>query len=302
MLELVIADIPATEAAIDDLNNVLKQVDGAVAVLQPLLEKVAGLLESVTASLTALDPKLVALNEQLTIISTGLAEKTVDLPSMDAVLANITESILTSEGGQQVTSGLDQVSGGIAGVKSEVSSYVAELVVALEAAKAEVGAAVEEGKEAAGAVIDKADTLKAEVVGLKTAAQTCPLPYGCDVTEAPEGTKLAGAYEFRMDPADTEAPSTLPRVLLGLVVLLVAGFVGARFVTQRHQAALATAGGGTGPDGPDAGEPVDGEVSVMAEQAEGSAPEAAQAAGGAAEEATGIDLPGDGEDGEDKPW
>ena len=78
------------------------------------------------------------------------------------------------------------------------------------------------------------------------------------MTEAPEGTKLAGAYEFRMDPADTEAPSTLPRVLLGLVVLLVAGFVGARFVTQRRQAAPATAGGGSGPDGPDAGAPVDG--------------------------------------------
>ena len=297
---------------------------------------------------------------------------------MDAVLAEITASILASEGGQQVTGGLDQISGGIAGVKTEVGSYVAELAVALQAAKAEVDAAVEEGKEAAGAVINKADTLKAEVAGLKTAAQTCPLPYGCDVTEAPEGTKLAGAYEFRMDPADTEAPSTLPRVLLGLVVLLVAGFVGARFVTQRHQAAPATAGGGAGPDGPGAGEPVaggypsgtdeggsaaglasagavgagatavaladddesdatgvlpadapeaadavaqaEGEVSDMADQAEGEVSEAVDQAEGvvsnvpstprtrrrrprdAAEEATGIDLPGDGEGGENKPW
>ena len=70
-----------------------------------------------------------------------------------------------SEGGQQVTGGLDQISGGIAGVKTEIGSYVAELAVALQAAKAEVGAAVESGKETAGAVIDKADTLKAEVGG-----------------------------------------------------------------------------------------------------------------------------------------
>ena len=235
----------------ESLQVLDEQLPGVITTLKPVLTALQGVLAKLETALTG-------LSEQMAIIGEGIASKNVDLPTLDAVLAEITASILASEGGQQVTSGLDQVSGGIAGVKTEIGSYVAELAVALQAAKAEVGAAVESGKETAGAVIDKADTLKAEVAGLVTMAHECPLPYGCDVTEAPDGTTLAGAYEFRMDPADTEAPSTLPRVLLGLVLLLVAGFVGARFVTQRRQAAPATAGGGSGPDGPDAGAPLAG--------------------------------------------
>lgn len=265
LLELVVTDIPATEAAINDLNNVLNQVDGAVAVLQPLLAQVAGLLEKVVTGLTALDPKLVALNEQLTIIANGLAEKNVDLPSLDALLADITESILNSEGGQQVTSGLDQIGGGIAGVKSEIGTYAAELVVALQAAKAEVAGAVESGKEAAGAVVERADMLKAEVAGLVMAAHQSPLPYGGDPAEAPEGTKLAGAYEFRLDPADHEAPSTLPRILISIVLLVGAGLLGS-WAAGRRQAVTVTAGAGAGaatpaaPAGgqPDAGAPTGG--------------------------------------------
>ncbi len=253
---------------------------GVIATLTPLLSALDGVLAQLEAALTG-------LSSELTIIGEGIASKNVDLPTLDAVLAEITAQILASEGGQQVTSGLDQIRGGVAGVKTEVGSYVAELSVALQAAKAEVDAAVEEGKEAAGAVVEKADTLKAEVAGLITMAHECPLPYGCDVTEAPEGTKLAGAYEFRMDPADTEAPSTLPRVLIGLVVLLVAGFVGARFVTQRRHPVAATTGGGTGP--------------AAADSAPGASEAAGDAAAGAAEDATGIDLPGGQEGGEDKP-
>lgn len=307
---------------------------GVIATLKPVLTALDSVLAQLTAALTG-------LSTELNIIGEGIASKNVDLPTLDAVLAEITASILASEGGQQVTSGLDQISGGIAGVKTEIGSYVAELAVALQAAKASVDAAVEEGKETAGAVIDKADTLKAGVAGLVVAAGTCPLPYGCDVTEAPEGTKIAGAYEFRMDPADLEAPSTLPRVLLGLVLLLVAGFVGSRFVTARRQAAAAAAGGGSGPDVPDSGGPVgggypsgsdeggsasrlapagavgagvaavalaDGDESgadattALPEDAPQELPDAGDAAGGAGEDASGIDLPG-GEDGaEDKRW
>lgn len=307
---------------------------GVIATLKPVLTALDSVLAQLTAALTG-------LSTELNIIGEGIASKNVDLPTLDAVLAEITASILASEGGQQVTSGLDQISGGIAGVKTEIGSYVAELAVALQAAKASVDAAVEEGKETAGAVIDKADTLKAGVAGLVVAAGTCPLPYGCDVTEAPEGTKIAGAYEFRMDPADLEAPSTLPRVLLGLVLLLVAGFVGSRFVTARRQAAADAAGRGSGPDVPDSGGPVgggypsgsdeggsasrlapagavgagvtavalaDGDESgadattALPEDAPQELPDAGDAAGGAGEDASGIDLPG-GEDGaEDKRW
>ncbi len=254
-----------------------EQLPGVITTLKPVLTALDDVLAQLSAALTG-------LSTELNIIGEGIASKNVDLPTLDAVLADITEQILESEGGQQVTGGLDQINGGISGVKSEIGSYVAELSVALQAAKAEVESAAADGKEAAGAVVEKADTLKAEVAGLVTAAGTCPLPYGCDVTEAPEGTKLAGAYEFRMDPADQEAPSTLPRVLLGLVLLLVAGFVGGRFVTARQEAALATAGGGSSPDGPDGGAPLGGGYQNGSDQG-------GSAAGLAAAGAAGLGVP-----------
>ena len=148
----------------ESLQVLDEQLPGVITTLKPVLTALQGVLAKLTAALTG-------LSTELNIIGEGIASKNVDLPTVDAVLAEITASILASEGGQQVTGGLDQISGGIAGVKTEVGSYVAELAVALQAAKAEVGAAVESGKEAAGAVIDKADTLKAEVAGLKLAAQ-----------------------------------------------------------------------------------------------------------------------------------
>ncbi len=187
----------------DALKVLNTQLPGIITTLKPVLNGVANVLGS-------LETSLVQLSGELTIIGRGLAEKNVDLPSLDAVLEEITNQILASEGGQQVTAGLDQVGGGIEGVKTELGAYGAELAVALQAAKIEVDAAVANGTEAVGAVIDKADTLKAEVAGLVTAAHTSPLPYGGDPGDAPEGTKLAGAYEFRVDPANTEAPATNP--------------------------------------------------------------------------------------------
>ena len=257
----------------ESLQVLDEQLPGVITTLKPVLTALQDVLAKLETALTA-------LSTQMKIVGEGIASKNVDLPTLDAVLAEITASILASEGGQQVTSGLDQISGGIAGVKTEIGSYVAELAVALQAAKAQVDSAVESGKETAGAVISKADTLKAEVAGLVTMAHECPLPYGCDVTEAPEGTKLAGAYEFRMDPADQEAPSTLPRVLLGLVVLLVAGFVGSRFVTERRRAAAATAGG-SGPGGPDASAPIGGGQPNGSDQGGSAAGLAAAGAAGA---------------------
>jgi hypothetical protein len=229
----------------DALQVLSKQLPGVITTLEPVLSALDKVLAQLEAALTS-------LSEQLAIIGQGLAEKNVDLPTLDAVLAEITAQILASEGGQQVTSGMDQINGGIAGVKSEIGAYVAELSVALQAAKAQVDEAVAEGKEAAGAVIDKADTLKAEVAGLVTAAHESPLPYGGDPADAPEGTKLAGAYEFRLDPADTEAPSTIWRLLLAIVLLVAGGFVGNWALSRRPAAAGAAAASASPPGRVDA--------------------------------------------------
>jgi hypothetical protein len=222
--------VPVAEA----LQVIDEQLPGIVTTLGPVLDALDGVLAQLEAA-------LVGLSSQMQIIGEGIAGKNVELPTLDAVLAEITAQILASPGGQQVTGGLDQINAGISGAKTQIGSYVAELAVALQAAKAQVDEAVAEGKEVAGAVVERADTLKAEVAGLVMAAHQSPLPYGGDPSEAPEGTKLAGAYEFRMDPADTEAPSTLPRVLLSIVLLVGAGLL-ASVLANRRTAAAAGAG------------------------------------------------------------
>ncbi len=264
----------------DALKLLSTQLPGIVTTLKPVLRG----LDSV---LVSLDASLVDLSAELTIIGQGLADTSVDLPSLDAVLEEITNQILASEGGQQLTGGLDQVGGGIEGVKTSLGSYAAELTVALQAAKIEVDAAVADGKEAVGAVIDTADNLKAEVAGLVTAAHTSPLPYGGDPTDAPEGTKLAGAYEFRVDPANTEAPATLPRILISILLLVVAGVVGNRFIGSRTVAAAGAAGAA----GAESAAADSQETAVIPEAgAVGGA--AAGDAGGDAEDSPGGDQPG----------
>lgn len=289
----VIASDEFAEAA-----AVLPDVAAALVVLEANL---AGVINTLQAILPELDSVLAALEESLTGLSTsletiaqGVAEKDVDLPTLDAVVASITEQVLNSPGGQQVTSGLDQISTGASGVKSEMAAYVAELTVALTSAGAAAQEAIESGKATAADLIDKADALKAEVGGMVVAAGQSPLPYGGDSADAEEGTKLSGAYEFRMDPADTEAPSTLPRILLGLVLLLVAGFVGGRLVTQRSQGAAATAGGGSSADGADSGGPVGGGSPAGSDSGGSAAGVATAAAGmGATAVALADDDPGE---------
>ncbi len=260
----------------DALKILSTQLPGIVTTLKPVLRGLDGVLAS-------LDASLVDLSTELTIIGQGLAEKSVDLPSLDAVLEEITNQILASEGGQQVTAGLDQVGGGIEGVKTDLGAYAAELTVALQAAKIEVDAAVADGKEAVGVVIDKADTLKAEVAGLVTAAHTSPLPYGGDPADAPEGTKLAGAYEFRVDPANTEAPATLPRILISILLLVVAGVVGNRVIGSRKVAAGAAGAAGTaGAAGAESAAADAQETAVIPEAGAAGAGAAGAAAGGAA--------------------
>ena len=325
-----LAKIPAlTPENAESVQAALKflstNLAGIVTTLTPLTASLAKVIDSLITSITE-------LQVQTQIIADGLKSTNVDLPSLDAVLASVVEKVLASEGGQQLTGGLDQVSGGIAGVKTSLGSYVAELTVALQAAKVEVDAAVAEGKDAAGAVIDKADNLKAEVGGLVMAAHTSPLPYGGDPTDAPEGTKLAGAYEFRVDPADTEAPATLPRILISILLLVVAGFVG-NWALKRRTVAVAGAAAPEGdmatapadayvpapvpevPDAhetavlPDAGEAVEEDAGsvedVAGETTEAAADGAGDAAGDttdAVEDASGTDQPGGDQPGaEERP-
>ena len=188
-----------------------QQLPGIVTVLQPILD--------------SLVPALTGLSEQLSIISGGLQEADVDLPTLDQVVENITTAILSSPGGQNVTTGLDQIGAGVGDAKSLLSSWLAETIATVKAGATAAG-------EAASDVDATVVALKAEVSGMVMAAHQSPLPYGGDPTAIPADTVLAGAYEFRVDAADTNQPYTGPRVLVGLVALVGAGslsyFVGRR--------------------------------------------------------------------------
>jgi putative membrane protein len=188
-----------------------RQLPGIVTVLQPILD--------------SLVPALTGLSEQLTIIAGGLESTNVDLPTVDQVVENITSAVLNSPGGQNVTAGLDQVGAGVGDAKSILGNWLAETIATVKAGAAAAGEAVSD-------VDATVVTLKAEVAGMVMAAHQSPLPYGGDPTAAPEGTVLAGAYEFRVDAADTNQPYTGPRILVGLVALIGAGalsyFVGRR--------------------------------------------------------------------------
>lgn len=184
-----------------------------------------GIITALTPILDALVPALTGLSEQLTIIGGGITEVSPELPTVDQVVSNITAAILESPGGQSLTTGFSNVGSGVGDAKSLLGGWLAETIATLQVAAASAG-------EKAADVDETVVVLKAEVGGLKQMAHTSPLPYGGDPANAPEGTVLAGAFEFRVDAADNNQPNTGPRVLVGLVALIGAGalsyFVGRR--------------------------------------------------------------------------
>ena len=184
-----------------------------------------GIVTALTPILDALVPALTGLSEQLKIIGGGISEVSPELPTVDQVVANITAAILESPGGQSLTTGFSTLGSGVGDAKSLLGGWLAETIATLQVAAASAGDKVAD-------IDETVVTLKAEVSGLAMAAHQSPLPYGGDPAEAPEGTVLAGAFEFRVDAADNNQPTTGTRILIGLIALIGAGalsyFVGRR--------------------------------------------------------------------------
>lgn len=223
------------------------QVQGALQFLSTNLAGIVTTLIPLTAEfssvLDALVGSLVELQAQVQVIATGLTEADVDLPSLDAVISGVVETVLNSPPGQQITGGLTQVGAGVADARSILGDYLAQVVVTLQGVGERAG---DTAADLDAAVVD----LKAEVAGLVQMASTSPLPYGGDPAEAPEGTVLAGAFEFRVDAADTNQPNTGPRILVGLAALLGAGTL-SYVVGRRRGDADSSASGSVEADEPD---------------------------------------------------
>ncbi len=137
---------------------------------------------------------------------------------------------MSTPNGQLLVGGLEQTKGGIGEITSQLGAYVASLVATLSAALSEVKA---KGPTVKAKLQDTVQTLNADVNaakgavgGMLMAAHNSPLPYGGNPQDAPEGTQLAGAYEYRVDAADHEAPATDVRFILGILALFGAGGVG----------------------------------------------------------------------------
>ena len=199
-----------------------------------------GIVTALTPILDTLVPALTGLSEQLQIIGGGIAEVSPELPTVDQVVANITSAILESPGGQSLTTGFADVGSGVGDAKSLLGNWLAETIATLQVAAASAGEKVAD-------IDETVVVLKAEVGGLKLMAHTSPLPYGGDPANAPEGTVLAGAYEFRVDAADTNQPNTGPRILIGLVALIGAGALSYFVGRRKGEAAGAAAGAGGEP-------------------------------------------------------
>ena len=130
-----------------------------------------------------------------------------------------------------------------------MSAYIANVVAVAQAAAAEAG-------DAAAEISAAANTVKAEMAGLKTRMAESPLPYGGGLNTAygPTGDaegvqnasiallpnnepidetdgvvhtrELFGAYQFMLDPADNNHTNTPIRIILALILVVGAGFLG----------------------------------------------------------------------------
>ena len=179
--------------------------------IQGNLDIIVPLLGTLTSVLTGLNDTIQSLSQSVSTIAKGLQETNVDLPALDAVLAAVVAELLASPFGQELTGGLDQLSTGISLIGDELTAFLAGVIVEIQTG-----------------VVPAVTSLQAGLAGLIEMGHQSPLVYGPkDVAElgAPEGTFLAGAYEFRVDAADSEHPNTVPRILLGVVLLVAAGAI-----------------------------------------------------------------------------
>ena len=246
---------------------VSRQLPGILTVITPLTKELTKTLTPLEKNLAKAEVGVLDLQRQLGIYGDRAARTQIRVPALNAIVSNVVQKALSSPNGQLVTSGLDETVGGVGIVKTQLAQFVTSLAVSLKTGataikgtagrkiaglkvkiaavkrkiagasgaakvkllgvKRKLQGALGSAKAKAGAAGEKVNGLKASVGGMLQASHQSPLPYGGDPQDAPPGTQLAGAYEFAMDAADTEAPSTDMRVIIGLIALLGAGGLGA---------------------------------------------------------------------------
>lgn len=204
-----------TKNLINTANSLKDQMDsigGQISIIAPLLSTLVPVVEGLLGGLEGLQSTLAAIGGNVPV---------ADLPSLDSIITSVVNSVLTSPGGQQLTLGLGQVQSGVSNALGEVSAFAAQAIAALQGGVANVDQIL--------------INLKASLGGLLAKSAESPLVYGPLPEGTPDDTVLAGAYEFRIDAADSNGPNTLPRILVGLLALIAGGLV-VKFVGGRSAA------------------------------------------------------------------
>jgi hypothetical protein len=189
---------------IEAVANLLRTVEGANAVLQPL----GAALQAILDLVNELSGPLSTLGAGIGDITGGIGEALAALPGAGAAIDDI-------------VNGIGQLKVGVGGIGAEVKVFLGGLIAVAQDA-------IAAGKDVAQALAETVNTLKAQLAGMLQRMHESPLPYnGPDNDAGLEYTdQLFGAVQFVVDPADNNAPNTVPRILLAILVLVGAGFAG----------------------------------------------------------------------------
>jgi hypothetical protein len=218
---------------LEELSGLLKTLRdnlGSFRILADLSNTVGGILDGLGGTLRKLNTAMIDLQVTLAGAGDKLSKSQVNLPTTAAVVSDLVEKALQTDNAQLLLGGLDQTKAGFGLVSAELSAFIGDVVAQISAALASIKAKIPGAKASAQNAIAelnaKVNTLKGNVGGMVMAAHQSPLPYGGNPADAPEGTQLAGAYEYRMDAADWNSASTPARYVIGLLALFAAGGIG----------------------------------------------------------------------------
>ena len=244
------AAIAKNELVVQAADRALKAVNDAQAYVDENIGKLSTeKLRDLGEKLTGINDTLKGIQAQIDLLAPPLADLQAGLDGIGAAI-DAGGAILGDVGSSldQIASGRAQISAGLGKAGDEVSAYIADMVALAQAT-------AEEGKETAAEVEAQANVVKAEMAGLKGRMAESPLPYGggMNTVYAPAGsaetvqteatsivsdtgtveaegvqptTELFGAYQFMLDPADSNQSNTPWRILLAAVFVVGAGLVG----------------------------------------------------------------------------
>ncbi|NQU38012.1 MAG: hypothetical protein HQ526_10520, partial [Actinobacteria bacterium] len=244
---IVLAGFDTVDSSLTAIKTALQDVSKGLPDTVGNLE--ADILEEVQTAIEGITERLIGLQQFLTVellpaiggVTDGIGEI---FAAIDAGIAQIKQGIPGDIA--QIGSGASTLGSGF----GELGVGARELISALMSLAVSTEA---ELKQVAGTV----NSLKAELAGLIMRAGDSPLPYGGGFYTAyqPPGAPemdlnvvsqailnagdgavpeqyaayvqptnaLFGAFQFILDPANSNKPDTLPRILVGLLALLIAG-------------------------------------------------------------------------------